>query len=214
MAQSYKIHINHSLLFLIEGDAADTDILSRDAIENLKLFFCDQSLRLKPLIDQLMNAEQAFNYVLLYPDFAYLRNRVFACFKLIEAAGGLVKNGNKFLLIHRRGFWDLPKGKHKKGESIAETAVREVREECGLSQLTISGPIRLAPFGHQYTFHTYTLKKKYVLKRTWWFYMETKEQKLIPQQIEDIDQAVWVNEIEMDSYKSKVYASIRDVLSA
>jgi len=185
-----------------------------DAIENLKIFFFDQSLRLKPLIDQLMSSEQTLNFVFLHPDFAYLRNRVFACFKLIEAAGGLVKNGNNILLIHRRGFWDLPKGKHEKGEGICETAVREVREECGLSKLKISGPVRIPPFGHQYTFHTYVLKKKYILKRTWWFYMETNEQILIPQQKEDIDQAVWVNKSEIDSYQSKVYASIREVLSA
>jgi hypothetical protein len=31
-------------------------------------------------------------------------------FTLIQASGGLVYNGNKILLIFRRGKWDLPKG--------------------------------------------------------------------------------------------------------
>ena len=48
-------------------------------------------------------------------------------FKVIEAAGGLVKNkNNELLFIRRMGKWDLPKGKIEKGESLEQAALREV----------------------------------------------------------------------------------------
>ena len=53
--------------------------------------------------------------------------------KSIIAAGGIVMNkNNEVLLIHRRGKWDLPKGKLDCGETIEDTAVREVSEEVGI----------------------------------------------------------------------------------
>ena len=57
---------------------------------------------------------------------------------LIKAAGGLVYNQeNKLLMIFRNGKWDLPKGKLEEGESIENCAIREVEEECGISNLQI-----------------------------------------------------------------------------
>jgi len=42
---------------------------------------------------------------------------------IITAAGGLVQNNEgAFLLMFRRGFWDLPKGKLDPNESIPECA--------------------------------------------------------------------------------------------
>lgn len=58
---------------------------------------------------------------------------------LILAAGGIVEKGaGKELRIAvvyraRHDDWSLPKGKQDPGETLAETALREVREETGLS---------------------------------------------------------------------------------
>src|SRR5690606_32482099 len=52
----------------------------------------------------------------------YLR----AKFKIVKAAGGLVRKKEKFLMIYRLKKWDLPKGKREKNESYKQTAVREV----------------------------------------------------------------------------------------
>jgi len=58
--------------------------------------------------------------------------------ELIVAAGGIVEQGTreglKIAVIYRErhgGEWSLPKGKQDAGESLQETARREVREETG-----------------------------------------------------------------------------------
>jgi 8-oxo-dGTP pyrophosphatase MutT (NUDIX family) len=60
--------------------------------------------------------------------------------KPVRAAGGVVvrlrsDGSREVLLVHRPryGDWTLPKGKAKAGESDEECALREVREETGLS---------------------------------------------------------------------------------
>jgi 8-oxo-dGTP diphosphatase len=59
---------------------------------------------------------------------------------LIEAAGGIVEHGTSqeplVAVAYRErygGEWGLPKGKRKAGESWQETALREVREEIGVT---------------------------------------------------------------------------------
>src|SRR5215212_5207338 len=43
-----------------------------------------------------------------------------------------------FLLLHYfRGHWDFPKGNNEKGESEIDTALREIREETGITDVTI-----------------------------------------------------------------------------
>ncbi|MFT4148412.1 MAG: NUDIX hydrolase [Micrococcaceae bacterium] len=56
----------------------------------------------------------------------------------VYAAGGVcwrIEDGDlQILLIHRPNYkdWSLPKGKVDKGETLPQTAVREIREETGL----------------------------------------------------------------------------------
>jgi 8-oxo-dGTP pyrophosphatase MutT (NUDIX family) len=54
------------------------------------------------------------------------------------AAGGIVWDkrgaGRRVAIVHRPKYddWSLPKGKPDPGEEIAETALREIREELGV----------------------------------------------------------------------------------
>ena len=65
-------------------------------------------------------------------------DRAFAAFAAeftpVEAAGGVVVNDcGEWLMIHRNGRWDLPKGHLECGERIEECAAREVEEETGVA---------------------------------------------------------------------------------
>ena len=78
-------------------------------------------------------------------------------------------------MIFRNSKWDLPKGKLEVGENIQECAIREVEEECGISNLEIVSELSS-------TYHTYEMNGKAILKRTYWFKMNTNyDNKLLPQ---------------------------------
>jgi ADP-ribose pyrophosphatase YjhB (NUDIX family) len=130
---------------------------------------------------------------------AYLKNS----FKIVKAAGGLIRKKEKFLMIYRMKKWDLPKGKKEKGENSRQTAVREVAEECNIS----------VKIGRKLctTWHTYTMNKKAMLKKTKWYVMDsTDDTQMRPAVVEDIEEARWMNPKEVyhaleHSYKSINY---------
>jgi len=129
-------------------------------------------------------------------------------FKIILAAGGVVFNNKKELLvIHRIGKWDLPKGKLEKGEEISSCAIREVEEECGVGDLKIIKELTS-------TFHCYKTRKGiWVLKRTYWFEMKTSySDKLIPQLEEGIDAVEWAASERVSEIKKNTYNSINEVM--
>ncbi|MBP6811205.1 MAG: NUDIX domain-containing protein, partial [Saprospiraceae bacterium] len=120
--------------------------------------------------------------VLYHPDLEVLWADFQACFKVLEAAGGYVLNGQGELLVfYRRGSWDLPKGKIDKGETPEQAAVREVQEETGLLNIDLGSFLA-------HTYHTYEEKGKRILKKTWWYRMQTTDTQLVPQTEEDIEE--------------------------
>jgi len=107
----------------------------------------------------------------------YLRSK----FKIVKAAGGLIRKKDKFLMIYRMKKWDLPKGKKEKGEKYKETAVREVGEECSVA-------VKLGPKVCT-TWHTYTMNKRAMMKKTKWYLMDlTDDSRMKPQLNEDIEE--------------------------
>jgi len=130
---------------------------------------------------------------------------------IITAAGGLVQNSNgEFLLMFRRGFWDLPKGKLDAGESIPDCAIREVQEETGLQSLEL-GPF-ICTTTHPY-FDTWLNKD--VVKHTHWFSMlSLANDTLVPQTEEDIEKLVWATVPELPEYLNNTYPTIRAVFEA
>jgi len=125
-------------------------------------------------------------------------------FKYIEAAGGLVKNNRgELLVIHRLGVPDLPKGKIEKGETPIQAAIREVEEECGISNLIVLEKA-------QSSYHIYSHKGKWVLKKTFWFHMKYEgSEPLMPQTEEDITSVEWCNAANLSNFKLKTYDSLR-----
>ncbi len=119
-------------------------------------------------------------------------------FKIVEAAGGIVKNReNKILFIFRLNKWDLPKGKIEAGESLEEAAVREIAEETFLTNIELKEFIAT-------TYHIYKERNGVkVLKMTHWFNMDfvgTEEPR--PQVEEGITDVQWLDE---KTISSKVF---------
>lgn len=131
----------------------------------------------------------------------YIKNQ----FRIVKAAGGLVTNADKFLMIHRLGKWDLPKGKLDKNEKSRDAAVREVFEECGV-EVELSDKLCT-------TWHTYIQEGRRILKKTSWFNMVCiDDSKMEPQYIEDIDEVKWLTWNETQEALKNSYRSIKGVI--
>jgi ADP-ribose pyrophosphatase YjhB (NUDIX family) len=125
-------------------------------------------------------------------------------FKVIKAAGGLVKKKDKFLMIYRMKKWDLPKGKKEAGEKYKQTAVREIAEECGVEVKLVKKICT--------TWHTYTMNKNSMLKKTKWYEMELVDESNIKPSIEeDIEELRWMTQKEVYHALENSYRSIRFV---
>ena len=131
------------------------------------------------------------------------------CFTIIEAAGGLIfSDQDEILVIKRRGKWDFPKGKLEHGESHEQAALREVQEETGLNELSITRPL-------QSTYHIYDKEGDIILKNTAWFWMTvpTREQPS-PETGEDITEAIWLDRKDLPLILGNTYLSIVDLLQS
>jgi 8-oxo-dGTP pyrophosphatase MutT (NUDIX family) len=135
------------------------------------------------------------------------KNNFFKNFKSITAAGGLVYNPeqNSFLFIHRNGFWDLPKGKVEENEKKREAALREVEEECGISNLILQEKLTV-------TEHVYYAYGHFWIKKTHWYYMTSDfNGELIPQSTEGITKATWITRDKVQKILPEAYSLIREV---
>lgn len=154
----------------------------------------------------VLNSKVPTNLLSIYVtvlDYATAKSYFKKKFKIIKAAGGLIRKKDKFLMIYRMKKWDLPKGKKEKAEKYKQTAVREVEEECNVS-VKLGGKICT-------TWHTYTMNKRAMLKKTRWYAMDcVDDSKMRPDPAEDIEEARWMSQKEVyhaleHSYKSISY---------
>ena len=127
-------------------------------------------------------------------------------YKIVNAAGGIVFNDTKLLMIFRNGLWDLPKGKVEPDENLKECAIREVEEETGVKDLTIKGKEIIS-------YHIYSTEFEDILKKTTWYIMNTKyDEKLIPQIDEGIEKVSWVSIQEINHKLNNSFKSIEDII--
>ena len=145
--------------------------------------------------------------IILNENFQKLKKDFFKHFKLVKAGGGLVKNKEgEVLLIFRRGKWDLPKGKLDDNETLIECALREVKEETGLTQIKAGKEIDI-------TYHTYIEFGKHILKESHWYLMLCKTiETLVPQVEEDITDIRWVKKQDLKNYLNNTFPAIMAVL--
>jgi len=185
-----------------------TDKITKSFEKNDGLFYKYQK---KEELTELMNAFRDFNHhqtlYVLHQNPDQLLDTIKSDFKIVEAAGGVVRRKDgRFLAIFRRGKWDLPKGKVEKGEFYKQTALREVKEECGLTELEVGK--RLFD-----TYHTYSENGKNILKRTVWYEMILNgDQEPVPQTEEDITGFMWFDYQSVSEIMKNTYESLKDTI--
>ena len=137
-----------------------------------------------------------------------VKERFFAEFKYVEAAGGIVCNEHgESLMIYRNNRWDLPKGHIDAGESVEECAVREICEETGVEGAKI---VRFLCN----TLHAYGVYGVWELKRTAWYHLTADSCETKPQAEEDILKAKWCTAEEVEENLRTTYPTIRNVFAA
>lgn len=196
----YKVFFNDRTLFL-------TDDFSSNFQVRYGLFFkYKEKEELEEIIDIYTKLSSVKSLIIFHYDIDQLRDDFKNCFKNIDAAGGVVRNNkDEYLLIYRRGKWDLPKGKLDKGENYQQAALREVTEETGLSNINIDKHLIS-------TYHTYPLKKQLVLKKTYWFSMNFNGNEIpIPETEEDIEEIRWFKASELSEPFKNTYPLVIDV---
>ncbi len=194
----YKVFIDHRPVLFISKEELST---------NYRVIYWDDSkLTFKKIEKQLVDIDVDNPLQIVCEDVKAAYKSCFKDFKKITAGGGIVESELGFLLIKRKGMWDLPKGKKDKGEAFEQTAIREIEEECGINGPTINKFICK-------TLHSYSYKNKPVLKKTYWYHMNySGNEELIPQREEGITKVGWKSFEKMMSIRGKTFGSINEVL--
>lgn len=95
--------------------------------------------------------------------------------ELETCAGGVVfKEGKIVVLKRKNGVWLMPKGHVDPGETLEQAAVREVKEETGLT-------VRLGPKLGE-TAYSHSEDGRLHRKKVHWYYMEAVGGKLRPEE--------------------------------
>jgi 8-oxo-dGTP pyrophosphatase MutT (NUDIX family) len=197
----YKVFFNERIVLL-------TDDFIRNFQVRYGLFYKYKDVDdLKELLDFYWKLKRIDTLFIFHHDIEELRERFKACFQQVYAAGGLVRNAQgRYLIMKRRGKWDLPKGKVNRNETIEEAGVREVSEETGLTDLQVVGPLMA-------TYHSYYIDDQLILKRTSWFEMNYAGNEVpIPEYEEDITEIRWVRQEELGKFTENTYPAIVDLL--
>ena len=97
----------------------------------------------------------------------------------------------EFLLIHSKfhGFWSFPKGRMEEGEDMLDTALRELKEEVGISRDALK---IYQNFLRKTTYEYYHAGKIYD-KTVYWFLGELKRDVPVVVDNFEIDKFAWLD---------------------
>jgi len=201
-----KIYFNNKPLFLVNELTPDI----KEYLHHEETVFIDEFNfhTVKAMIHEMEQAK-IHRGVFLHNDVEEVLHTFKKKLTLVKAAGGLVHTeDDHFLLIFRRGKWDLPKGKLDDHEDLQSCAIRETREETGLDGIQLEQLLCI-------TYNTYHEYGRHILKESHWYLMKSdKQQVLTPQIEEDIHKCEWVSVDKLAPYMENTHASIIDVVKA
>ena len=180
-------------------------ILLTDVLEEGKDFksFPIKDVKLKKVI-KLLNKKNTNSVHLFHKNKDKLLKYFFKLIPTVIAAGGKITNSkSETLFIYRNDKWDLPKGKAEKNEQLPQTALREVKEETGIKEVSINKPLDI-------TYHIFRRNNEYRLKVTYWFDMFSDYEGIFfPQLDEGITDVKWVKKNDLEEIKTNSYPNIR-----
>jgi 8-oxo-dGTP pyrophosphatase MutT (NUDIX family) len=180
-------------------------ILLTDVLEEGKDFksFPIKDVKLKKVI-KLLNKKNTNSVHLFHKNKDKLLKYFFKLIPTVIAAGGKITNSkSETLFIYRNDKWDLPKGKAEKNEQLPQTAIREVKEETGIKEVSINKPLDI-------TYHIFRRNNEYRLKVTYWFDMFSDYEGIFfPQLDEGITDVKWVKKNDLEEIKINSYPNIR-----
>jgi len=124
------------------------------------------------------------------------------------SAGGVVVRMREgvveiLLIKDRFGHWTWPKGHIDKGETLEETALREIMEETGLRTLLIGRELGV----QEYQFNS---NDKQIFKRVHIFLVEALAEEDLVIQRSEIDQGGWFSP--EDAFQKIEYSGSREIL--
>jgi 8-oxo-dGTP pyrophosphatase MutT (NUDIX family) len=199
----YKIFFGKRYLSLLKPDNLNLDKNDQST------FLCKNSKSFE-LAYNLFHLNNKLPFInLINPRPEKLFNNLAKKFVVIKAAGGLVEKADKqILLMKRNEVWDLPKGKIEKKEKKRTAAIREVTEECGLSNLSIISKIGK-------TYHTYLFDNQPILKVTHWYKMiYSGNENPVPQIEEGISEIKWVEKSGLNYYIELCHPNLVSILES
>ena len=202
MADSYKVHFNGRVVNLMTSFPENPE-------QKYGLFHkYNGRNQLYKILHDFRRNKKIPSLLVVHPDMKKLWKRFKEYFVYIKAGGGFVQNElGEFLVIKRRGIWDLPKGKTAKHESIRTAALREVSEESGIKHLEIVSLLHT-------TYHAYSLRGRPALKKTKWFLMRSNSsEKLIPEERENITKVKWISPDKAEKIFADCFPSVADVIN-
>jgi 8-oxo-dGTP pyrophosphatase MutT (NUDIX family) len=193
--------VNHTLDASVK-QITKADLINHVYIKNVGITEFDEIL-------ELVDSKVPLKLITLHlsvKDSRAIRNYLKKRYKVVHAAGGLIEKKDRYLMIFRMKKWDLPKGKKDPGETSKQTAQREVKEECGID---VRVGKRIVT-----TWHTYTMNKSPMLKRTRWYKMDLLDDSgMKPDAREQIEEIRWMTKKEVYHALEHSYNSIRFVFS-
>lgn len=195
----YKIFVNEKLIILT--DNADIQLDETSKVMSLSDF------SIKEIWEELLGKGTEKIY-LFHSKKEKLLQKFCKKVKPIIAAGGIVKNEKgDTLFIKRKGKWDLPKGKLDKGEDLQTCALREVIEETGIKNLSITGFATI-------TYHLFKRDGEIQLKQTYWYDMFSDfKGEFTPQTEEEITKVKWREKQKMRKTLENSYRNIVEIFS-
>lgn len=180
-------------------------ILLTDVFKEGKDFksFPIKDVKLKKVI-KFLNKKNINSVHLFHKNKDKLLKYFFKLIPTVIAAGGKITNSkSETLFIYRNDKWDLPKGKAEKNEQLPQTALREVKEETGIKEVSINKPLDI-------TYHIFRRNNEYRLKVTYWFDMFSDYEGIFfPQLDEGITDVKWVKKADLEEVKINSYPNIR-----